>query len=179
MDIYIKFRGKMAKNSKNLQRVQNMLDGNYSSKIQVGVGDQEVNPIRKVGDKWTDSDGIEWEQKKGYYSKVSKIERGIFSKQCKDCNRNCSLEKRHKDTYNRMERCFYCQIDFEAMLKTKGIWRHWVRLQQLRTLDVMEKEAEQLVYEMHEENQKKIFDMSVSNAISNANLEMTIKKNTK
>ena len=51
----------MAKNSKNLQRVQNMLDGNYSSKIQVGVGDQESTTIRKVGDKWTDSDGVEWE----------------------------------------------------------------------------------------------------------------------
>ena len=28
--------------SKNIQKVQDMLDGNYKSKIQVGVGDQEV-----------------------------------------------------------------------------------------------------------------------------------------
>ena len=27
---------------KNIQKVQDMLDGNYKSKIQVGVGDQEV-----------------------------------------------------------------------------------------------------------------------------------------
>ena len=164
---------------KNLRQVQEMVDGKYNSKIQVGVGDQEVAPTRKVGDKWFDSDGVQWEQMNGYYSKVSKIKRGIFSKQCKDCKKNCSLEKIHKDTYNRMGRCYYCQIEFEAMLKTKGKWKYWVRLQQLITLDVLEKEAEQLVFQVHEENEKKIFDMSVANAVSNANLDLTIKKNTK
>ena len=40
--------------SKNLAKVQDMLDGNYKNKIQVGVGDQEAEETRKVGDKWTD-----------------------------------------------------------------------------------------------------------------------------
>ena len=161
----------------NLRRVQSALDGNYDRKSQVGYTPDSVD--RKVGDRWVDSDGIEWEQKNGYYSRVSKIKRGIFSKQCKDCKKNCSLEKRHKDTYNRMGRCYYCQIDFEAMLKTKGIWKYWVRLQQLINLDIIEKEAEQLVFELHEEDKKKIYDMTVANAISNANVSLEIKKNTK
>ena len=76
-----------------------------------------------------------------------------------------------------MGRCFYCQIDFEAMLKTKGTWHYWVRLQQLNNLDVLEKEAEQIVFEIDKERKEKLFDMSVANAISNANLDMTIKKN--
>ena len=63
------------------------------------------------------------------------------------------------------------------MLNTKGIWKYWVRLQQLRTLDIMEKEAEQLVFQIHDENEKKIFDMSVANAMSNGNVSMEIKKN--
>ena len=34
--------------SKNLAKVQDMLDGNYKSKIQVGVGDQEVEKQDKL-----------------------------------------------------------------------------------------------------------------------------------
>ncbi len=45
---------------KNLQKIQSMLEGEGTGKIQVGVGDQESTPDRKVGDKWTDSDGIKW-----------------------------------------------------------------------------------------------------------------------
>ena len=33
---------------KNLAKVQDMLDGNYKSKIQVGVGDQEVEKVRQI-----------------------------------------------------------------------------------------------------------------------------------
>ena len=49
--------------SKNLQRVQDMVDGTYGGKIQSGyIG--ETNIDRKVGDIWTDDDGLKWEQKK-------------------------------------------------------------------------------------------------------------------
>ena len=47
--------------SKNLQRVQDMLDGNFQTKIQVGdssVGRDDKQ--RKVGEKWTDCEGVEW-----------------------------------------------------------------------------------------------------------------------
>ena len=72
--------------SKNLQIVQDMLDGNYQTKVQVGYGDQEIER-HEIGDKWTDSDGIEWEQKKGYRVKINKLENvGIFKGNCKTCN---------------------------------------------------------------------------------------------
>ena len=58
--------------SKNLQRVKDMLDGNYKSKIQSGyIGEKEKE--RKIGDKWIDVDGVEWEQKNGYHVKVNKL----------------------------------------------------------------------------------------------------------
>jgi len=165
--------------SKNLQKVQDMLDGEGTGKIQVGVGDQESKTERKVGDRWVDSDGIEWEQKNGYYSKISKIERGIFSKQCKDCERNCDLNKRDLDTWKRMNRCFYCQIDFESMLKTREIGENnnkhyfWVKLQQLRRWESIDKELEQMVDDIHRYRnaEDKPFDKSVVNAMANANIE--------
>ena len=54
----------MAKQSKNLAKVQSMLDGTYGGKIQSGYTPTEKH--REVGDKWTDSEGYEWEQKEGF-----------------------------------------------------------------------------------------------------------------
>ena len=43
---------------KNLQKVKDMVDGKFSGhKTQVWMGG-EKEPDRKVGDKWTDSDGV-------------------------------------------------------------------------------------------------------------------------
>ena len=39
----------------------------------VGPGDREVRVTRKVGDKWTDSDGYEWEQRAGYKLKKASV----------------------------------------------------------------------------------------------------------
>ena len=50
------------KYSKNLQKVQNMLDDTHESKIQVGYS--SVDERHEVGDIWTDSDDKTWEQKK-------------------------------------------------------------------------------------------------------------------
>ena len=83
--------------SKNLQKVQDMLDGNYKNKIQVGYSKTEQ--IRQVGDKWTDSNGIKWEQKKGYKIKLTKTANvGIFIAHCKDCGKGI-LKPWDKDTH--------------------------------------------------------------------------------
>ena len=48
----------MAKHSKNLQKVQDMLDDKLERKIQVGYSTAEER--HEVGDRWFDSDGREW-----------------------------------------------------------------------------------------------------------------------
>jgi hypothetical protein len=162
---------------KNTERIQSMLSGDYKRKLQVGYSTAEER--REVGDKWTDLDGVEWEQRKGYRMKISKMaDVGIFHMQCKDCNSNCSLEKKHIKTYNRFERCWYCQVDFEIKLKSwPGKWEAWVRLQQLNNMDSIERDLIQALEENEKLDKKKIFDKSVANALANSNVEMTIKKN--
>ena len=140
---------------KNIQKIQDMLSGNHK-KIQVGYGDQEVKH-RQVGDRWTDSEGIEWEQKDGYIASVSKTPSvGIFSKVCKDCGANCSTNndvKIHNEVWKKFERCYYCQIDFEAKLKGMTIgeksnkWEFWTRLQDLQRWIGGRKELEQWIDE--------------------------------
>ena len=156
---------------KNLQKIQSMLKGEGTGKIQVGVGDHEIKPTREVGDKWFDSDGVEWEQKDGYYSKVSKLNRGIADK-CSDCGKYISGTKSDQKLFAHRGRCYYCQINFEAKLKTWPIkyWA-WMKLQALSEWDSIEKAKEEWVMEKYNMDQKKTFDKSVVNALANENIE--------
>jgi hypothetical protein len=164
------------KHEKNLQKVQDMLDGNQTGKLQVGMHTPEnVHEGRKVGDVWEDSDGVKWEQKEGYRSKVSVMpEVGIFPHKCSDCGDNCDSDKRNKATFLRMGRCYYCQLNFEVDLKAKGKWEEWVMEQEAKRWEGFLKEQG---LELDELRGKIAFDKRVANALANGNVEMTIKKN--
>jgi len=173
----------MAKESKNLAKVQSMIDGTYGGKIQVGYGDK-ADEVRKVGDKWTDSDGYEWEQKEGYKYKIPSMPAvGMFNHQCKDCKKNCSPKTSKpwdRDCFKADGRCYYCQLDYEIDLKTKPIkWFAYRRLKDLQNMESLQKDMEQWVDEMEKIKNEKVFDMSVANSMANDNVEMTINKNTK
>ena len=166
---------------KNLQKVQDMLDGNYKSKIQVGQY-APTEEVRKVGDKWTDSDGNEWEQKEGYQYKIPKMPSvGIFSKQCKDCGTNCSPKTGKpwdRDCWKADGRCYYCQLDYEVELKTKPIrWFAYRRLKDLQNMESLEKDMIQWVDEMTKQREKNPFDEKVANALANGEVEMSVNKN--
>ena len=155
--------------SKNLQKVQDMVDGNYQGKIIVGALPENVHANRKVGDKWTDSDGVEWEQKEGYRSKISKVNKGLWET-CNDCEKPI-IDKFDKKCYNLYTKCHYCQLDFEAKLKTWPYkWQSWVRLQQLLMMDSVDTEMQEAIFSNHE-HEKKLYDMSVANALANDNLD--------
>jgi hypothetical protein len=163
---------------KNIQKVKDMLDGNYKSKIQVGYGDQEIER-REVGDKWTDSDGNEWEQKKGYRYKIPKTPAvGIFKGTCKDCEKGI-LKPWDKDVHKADGRCYHCQINYEMDLKFDK-WIRWFayrRLKDLQNMESLEKDMIQWVDELDKRNNEKIYDKTIANAIANSNVEMTINKN--
>ncbi len=165
---------------KNLQKVSEMLDGSYKRKLQVGYA-EEKSTDRKVGEEWEDSDGKRWIQRKGYKESLKNTPNvGIFSQVCKDCGTNCGKNntiKVHNEVWKKFNRCYYCQINFEADLKKKPIrWWAWTRLQDMQRWIAGRKELEEWIFEKHEEN-KKLFDKSVANAMANANVDFEIKKN--
>ena len=176
----------MARNKryeKNLNKVQSYLDGTHQGKIQSGYTPTEEQ--HEIGDKWFDSEGVQWEQKNGYRSKVSKVNVGMFSKQCKDCDKPCT-KSFDVDTYDRMDRCYNCQVQFEEDLKWNkenrigkngNKWEFWVKLQQLKRWDAIDKEVEQFMMNRFEENKINPFDKSVVNAMANTNVSMEINKN--
>ena len=168
---------------KNLAKVQDMLDGNFKTKIQVGQY-APTEETRKVGDKWTDSDGYEWEQKEGFRVKKSNTPAvGLFNHQCKDCGKNCSPKMSKpwdKDTHKADGRCYHCQLNYELDLKfeSKLRWFAYRRLKDFRNMKSLEKEMEQWIDENTKMLQKNPFDLKVANALANGEVEMTINKNT-
>ena len=171
----------MGKQSKNLAKVQSMLDGTYGGKIQSGYTPTEE--VRKVGDKWIDSEGYEWEQKEGFRVKNSVMPAvGMFNHQCKDCGKNCSPKMAKpwdRDCWKADGRCYYCQMDYELNLKEKPIkWFAYRRLKDLQNMESLEKDMIQWVDELTEQRKKNPFDEKVANALANGEVEMSIKKNT-
>ena len=169
------------KYSKNLSRVQDMVDGNYNHKIQVGFV-EEVEPTRKVGDKWTDSDGVPWEQRDGYKVKgrlaVSDITHQSWDMKCSNCE-DLIIKPWDKDTHKADGRCYHCQLNFELDLQyDKPIrWFAYRRLKDFRNMLSIEQEMEQWIDEKQELLKDNPFDKKIANAIANENVEMTINKN--
>ena len=162
---------------KNLQRVQDMVDGNYKNKVQVGYGDQEIEQ-HEVGDKWTDSDGVEWLQKKGYKMKISNTPGRGIAEQCNTCE-SFIFKSWDKDTYKADGRCYHCQLNYELDLKFDS-WLRWFayrRLKDFKNMKAIEKEMEQWVDEFEKIKEENPFDMKVANALANAEVEMSIHKN--
>ena len=172
----------MAKQSKNLAKVQSMLDGTYGGKIQSGYTPTEE--VRNVGDKWIDSEGYEWEQKQGFRVKLSNTPAvGMFNHQCKDCGKNCSPKMAKpwdRDTFKADGRCYHCQLNYELDLKfDKPIrWFAYRRLNELKNMESIEKDMIQWIDELNKNRSKNPFDETVANAMTNHNVSMEIKKNS-
>ena len=169
--------------SKNLRKVQDMLDGNYKSKIQSGYSTVEEH--HKGGDKWTDSEGYEWEQKEGFKVKSggSMPARGMFNHQCKDCGKNCSPKTAKpwdRDTFKADGRCYHCQLNYELDLSfDKPIrWFAYRRLKDLRNMEAIEKDMIQWIDEIEKQRKENPFDERLANALANGEVEMSVKKNT-
>ena len=176
------------KHSKNLQKVQDMLDGKGTGKIQSGYTPTEEK--HEVGDRWFDSDGKEWEQKNGYRVNITKLANAGIAEQCSDCKKYIT-KGWDKDSYKWNGRCYYCQIDYESQFSKNtnfskninnklGYDKYLEKRGKKFTEDWIKKfeeENKELVKEI--ENLENPFDTKIANALSNANVTMEINKNTK
>ena len=168
--------------SKNLAKVQDMLDGNFKTKIQVGFS-EEAEPIRKVGDKWTDVDGIPWEQKDGYKVKgrlaTSDVTHHSWDKKCSECE-DLILKPWDKDTHKADGRCYHCQLNYELDLKFDAPirWFAYRRLKDFKNMTSIEKEMIQWVDEFEKIKKENPFDETVANALANGEVDMQLNKVT-
>lgn len=113
---------------RNLDAIKQMLQGNHKFQTKTTVSFSDIKPAeskREVGEVWTDSEGNEWEQRKGY-----KIRKGVFDELRAELN---SFPKCKKETCtcikpNRLDlkmriihgMCFDCVVEMEHDLRLEG-----------------------------------------------------------
>ena len=155
----------------NIEKIRSMLNGT-NRKIQVGPEPKTIHQ-REEGDRWTDGNGREWMKINGQRRQITKMPARGFD-ECKDCEK-LILKQRDQDTYNRMQRCFHCQINFEVDLKAAGKWKEWVIDQETQRWKSIEKEVVAIMKEMKEDGDQ-AFDKSIALAVGNENISQQKQK---
>ena len=146
----------------NIEKIKKMAKGIYDRPIQIGYEGKTTHQ-RKEGEEWTDARGRSWTIKDGKRKQITKIPPRGFDK-CDDCEK-LILKTIDQDTYNRMKRCYHCQINFEVDLKTKGKWEDWVKEMETQRWETVlaEYEAEMELLD----NSKGAFDETIAKALAN------------
>ena len=146
----------------NIEKVQKMVRGIYERPIQVGYKSR-TDIERKEGEEWEDYNGRKWKIENGKRKQITKVpSRGLDK--CQDCEK-LILKDIDQNTYNRMQRCYHCQLEFEADLSRKGEWQNWM-------IEMEEKRWESVLAE-YESEMKLIedsdspFDTKVADALAN------------
>ena len=149
--------------NKNIKKIQSMLDGKSPRKIQIGAEPKTIHQ-REEGEKWTDANGHKWVKENGQRKQITKMPARGFDK-CNDCDK-LILKNLDQDTYNRMQRCYHCQINFEVDLKAKNKWKDWVMGLEKERWESVEKELKIIFKEMKEQSDKQ-FNTDIAFAVGN------------
>jgi hypothetical protein len=129
-------------------------NGSYDAPISVSMSD--IKPVskydRKVGERWTDADGQEWEQRNGYKIKVNKLTE-MMSKVRDDIRKSnlcksaeCDKGERYGPTDKRLIKkigyCSNCIARLEHQIRLDGLYKEY---EQFRIMTNMLKEGHRLV----------------------------------
>lgn len=116
-----------------VEDVSKMLHGEHESQQKVTVGysnvDEETLKVKKIGDRWKDSDGNEWEQKDGYTIKLGKdwqqeLYQYLHSfPNCRKDTCTCTLPKKIDEKMKKIHgMCLDCVVDMEHKIRLEGKW---------------------------------------------------------
>jgi len=122
---------KKASGKSNLSIVRDYLEGTRPF-IQVGYDENVALQSRKEGEEWEDSNGVKWIKKNGYKHRVSKKAQYVFEQRCTVCNADMKWGN-HLDQkiYPKTQRCYECNIEFECILRSTGIYNDYEKFKMI------------------------------------------------
>ena len=139
-----------------------MIKGVYNRPIQIGYQGKSIDE-RKEGETWVDHNNRTWVKEDGKRKQITKIPPRGFDK-CNDCEK-LIFKTIDQQTYNRMQRCYHCQLEFEADLHRNDKWKDWVKEMEEKRWETVLKEYEDEM-KLFEETDSP-FDTKVANALAN------------
>ena len=146
----------------NIEKVKKMMKGIYNRPIQIGYEGKTIAQ-RKEGEIWEEPSGRKFTIENGKRKQLTKVPPKGFDK-CGTCDKMI-LKDIDQDTYNRMSRCYHCQLEFEADLHREGKWQDWVKEMETKRWESVLAEYEQEMKSL--DDGKGAFDKTVANAIAN------------
>jgi len=122
---------KKASGKSNLSIVRDYLEGTRPF-IQVGYDENVALQSRKEGEEWEDGNGVKWIKKNGYKHRVSKKAQYVFEQRCTVCNADMKWGN-HLDQkiYPKTQRCYECNIEFEGILRSTGIYNDYEKFKMI------------------------------------------------
>ena len=139
-----------------------MIKGVYNRPIQIGYQGKSIDE-RKEGETWVDHNNRTWVKEDGKRKQIPKVPPRGFDK-CNDCEK-LILKTIDQDTYNRMQRCYHCQLEFEADLHRNDEWQAWVKEMEEKRWESVLAEYESEMKLMDDSDSP--FDTKVANALAN------------
>lgn len=107
---------------RDIQRIRNLVKGNYGDSTQTQVGYTRKHIDRKEGEVWEEN-GKSWTIKNGIKiseSKLNKAKKQIFTPiLCPSCNKSMKT-KQDKKMFHIQGKCLDCVIRMETKLKLEG-----------------------------------------------------------
>ena len=148
---------------RNIEKVKNLIAGvGGKGTPRIGYTGKTIE-MRKEGEIWEEPSGRKFTKVDGKRQQITKIPPRGFDK-CDDCEK-LILKTIDQETFNRMARCYYCQIDFEMKLKREGKWEDWVKEQEEKRWEAVLAEYESEMVEIEKADSP--FDETVATAIGN------------
>ena len=145
-----------------IEQIKKMVKGVYNRPIQIGYEPVTIQQ-RKEGEEWTDARGRSWKFENGQKKQITKVPPRGFDK-CNDCEK-LILKTIDQQTYDRFQKCKYCQIDFEMKLRKEDKWKDWVKEQEEKRWEAVLAEYEDEMKSIKDSESLK-FDEKVANAIA-------------
>lgn len=141
--------------TKAVQRMRNLVSGNYGEASGHVIGNIIEDKDRKEGDVWIENDKT-WEIKNGVRRNITKLDKikeiykiPMFCPECKS-----PMNKRNdKSFYPIHKKCFNCVVKMESQIKRDGKWEEYER-------DIHNSEID---------NQIRLFNLHLDEGLSESN----------
>lgn len=112
-----------------VQRMRNLVSGNYGAKTKISTGFTTTKIKHVEGDVWEES-GKTWTIKNGIKQTISKLDEARKSiripLECPKCGDPRMTHPAYKKMYRKFGMCFNCVAKFEAKLKKAGKYDEYV-----------------------------------------------------